>query len=784
MPQPGRIYRLEWLQANVWDGAAYEDIAGRNIRVDIFETGYQIPDIDTPEVIDMVPGGTPLTIDVIDNARDKFTPIKAKQATIRFKSDQNQGHVLDTFCDKPDDEWLVEITDVDSGGDMIFTGFLMLSDLEQLMQPDPNEVILVASDHLGALKDVPWSTDEGINPTGKYRIAEIIAMCLKKTGLSLDISVINNLRPGMGELVNTGTSTGFGVFSPNVISLGASMAGFFYPGQRFTVSGTVSNNTTFTVLAVTVFLTTQILVAETPVTETAPAPVTFTDDATGHIYDKCYIDAKTFEADINESENCYEVLSKILGFDCFLTQHRGFWWIMRVDEFDANNIYVAVFDQDGVLISPPNPLGTLVKDIGRLEIIKFANADLMMLPDRAYRMTRLTLNYVSPREILCNIDFSRGDLISASNPLDQTFQIECWTLRSGVPGNYSTIEGTTATIHRIYNVNGYETERYIVLTPRTTEEVSTIDDATYIESQAIPMDVNDKFTASVDYRLTHNEAGIEDVRLFRFVLHGIDDSWWILDHDPDGQNPVWRDTAGWTTFSGAGATDVNFDIEGWQTLSVEAPPLPVTGDVYCWLNQLNQNSASFDDHDIHFANLNLTYIPLINGSYQKYAGHYNQVTRATDPTKYKAALDEDVYIGDAPKKVLKGGIFILSGSSYVLVPVFYSSAQFALGPPTDGTFLHPYGWHQIQAVWNQYRNNTRFFSGSVRGLGASWPDLLYKYTLTDVNPNYQNRYFMLISFGQNWKDQMWSGVLAECYRIVPGRVYTDTFVFKYISDNG
>jgi hypothetical protein len=54
----------------------------------------------------------------------------------------------------------------------------------------------------------------------------------------------------------------------------------------------------------------------------------------------------------------------------------------------------------------------------------------------------------------------------------------------------------------------------------------------------------------------------------------------------------------------------------------------------------------------------------------------------------------------------------------------------------------------------------------------------------DINPNMQNRYFMLISFSQNWKDQMWKGTLAECYRIIPGRVYTDTFLFKYLTDNG
>lgn len=790
--QYGLEYRLEWLQASVWDGTTYNDIVGRTIRISIFARSVLIDDGETPEVITMTPGGSPLAIEVVDNDRNKYTPIKAKQATIRFKSDQNQGHVLETFCDRPDNEWLVHIKDV-GADEFIFIGFLMLSDLEQLMQPDPNEVTLVASDHLGVLKDIPLSDDAGANLTGKYRFAELIALCLKKTacesdplapGTDLGISVINNLRIGGGVLANTTTSTGFGTVQPNTITLGFTHAGFFYPGQRITVSGTVSNNGTFTVIAVGVLLVTFVLVAESLTTETVATPVTFTDEnSQGHIYDKGYVDAKTFETEIGESENCYEVLGKLLGFDGYVTQYRGRWWIMRVDEFDSNPIYVAQFDPDGVYVSIAEDT-TLVKDIGRTGVVKFANADLMMLPDRAYRLAKLVFNYASPREIICNIDFSRGDLISASNPLDQTFQIECWTLREGVPGFYGTVDGTTATIHRIFNSNNYEQERYITLTPRTTFETSSVDDATYIESQPLPIDVNDKFTASLDFRLTDNSVGIATVRLFRFVLHGIDGSWWILDCDVDGQNPVWRDTAAWTLFSGAGARDINFETEGWQTHSIEAPPAPISGDLYVWINQLNQNAASYDDHDIQFMNLNFTYLPYINGSYQKYNGHYNQVTRATNPTEWNAALDEEVFIGDAPKKILKGGIFVNTGTSYALATMFYSSAQFTLGPPTDLTFIHPYGWHQIQAVWNQYRNNTRFFSGSVRGLGELWPDLLYKYTLTDINPNYQNRYFMLISFGQDWKSQMWTAVLAEVYRTATGRIYTDTFLFKFISGNG
>ncbi|MGA4923463.1 hypothetical protein, partial [Bacillus subtilis] len=68
-----------------------------------------------------------------------------------------------------------------------------------------------------------------------------------------------------------------------------------------------------------------------------------------------------------------------------------------------------------------------------------------------------------------------------------------------VPGYYGTVDGTTATIHKLYNSINYEIERYIVLTPRTTYETSSINDATYIQSESIVVNEKDKLNVSADY---------------------------------------------------------------------------------------------------------------------------------------------------------------------------------------------------------------------------------------------------------------------------------------------
>lgn len=778
MSQYGREYRLEWLQSNVKSGISGTDISGRQIRVSIFQTSFIIGDLEVPEVIPMTAASEPLIVDILDNERNKYTPIKAKQATITFKSNTTQQQVIDTFCDWPDNEWYVEITD-NATGVFILKGFLMLSDMQGLLFPDPTIVSLVVSDHLGSLREKPLVDSSGLTPEGKYRIAELLSMCLKQTGLSLNIKVVNNLRHGGGQLTNSCVFS----FAGQYIVTSGLLTNFFYVGQQIVITGTASNNGTRIVTAVdNTGLVTQVTINAAIVSEVATA--TFTDSSSqSHLYEKIYLDAKTFEKEIGESEDCYEVLTKILGYDCFLTQYEGAWWIYRVDEFDDNGTYIASFDPDGSLdsIGGNTPI---VMDIGREEDVKFVNANNLMMPDRPYKSVRLNYSFEYPKEIVCNIDFTRGDVDDDSNPLDITYLLECWTLYEGVPGYYGTVDGTTARIHRIFDTLSYEIEKYIVLTPRTTFETSTINAATYIQSQAIPIEEQDRFTVSVDYKLTDNSVGIATKRLLRLVLNGNDGSWWILGEDSVGDGiPVWYDTSLWTTNSAKGGVDVDFESDNWNTISWEAPAAPVTGNLYIWLNQLNQNSAVYDSHDIKYSNLRFVYDPYINGTYQKFSGQYNQVTRADEPDKYNAKLEDRVYISDAKKVLQKGCMFIShdGGTTFYRAQIYYSAAQFSLGYPPDDSYLHPFGWHQIQAVWNQHRWNTRFFESSVLGLGENWPDVVYKYSLTDSNPNTNNRYFILISYSQNWKNQVWDAVFAECFRTDEGRVYTDDFIFKLIT---
>ena len=747
------------------------------VRVNIYKTDVLIPDADTPQVVSMKGSGKPLTISVTNNDRNKLSVIRSTEAKIEVLTET--GIDISTFTGGPDNLWYVEI--LLNQTDYIFKGFLILADISQSFQPEPQVLVLTASDCLGLLKDIPLVDLDGEVPTGKQKICFYLAYALNKTGMRLPMYVVNNLRHGTGSrtvsYVNF-SNPGSTIFFPS------ETVDMFYDGQKFEVTGgSVSNlNSEFTVTAVNGGGT-NIEVSPAPVHESGALNVIFEDiSSRGHLYNTVYLDAKTFESEIGECEDCYSVLEKILGYDCFICQYLGSWWIFRVDEWDENQIYVTIFDGAGVYQTDEGATDYNMS-IGDAETIEFALADAIVERERPLNFAKLVYRYEYPKEVPCNVDFSRGDVIDDTLP-EKTYQLECWTLREGVPGYYGSVDGTTATIHRIFNGVEYETDRYIVLTPRTSFESSSINDATYIESEGIPIREKDKFTTSVDWR-TENDITTSlssNVRLFRCVLNGDDGSWWILGEDTVGDGVhKWFDTALWTINSAKGVVSVVLgdDDTEWKNISWDAPPAPVTGTLYLWMNQLNQLSSANDTIDVWYSNLTFDYYPLINGSYQKYTGQHQKVYRATDG--YLNKLDSEVYMSDSPTKLGKGAMFLLIDGAYVLTYVFYPVNVYPSGPP-DITPCHPYGELQIRSVWNQGVYANWIFSGNMWPIGEDWPAMIHKYILTDSHPATVNRYFTSVGYEQDWKSGMMNNTLIEVYDRVNLKSYSEPREFKYITN--
>lgn len=871
--QPGIIYRLSWntVESQTSTSATTSvTIPAMAMVVDILDTETLIDDADTPVVFDLTPTGSPLIIRIINNDRDKFSPIRAKQATIQFISDKSQFQDVTTFTDSSDNRWSVQIT---ADGNPVFYGFLMLPDSSMPFQPDPNVVQLTASDHLGSLKDLPLTKDDGTNPIGKFKIGELIAMCLKKTGLELDIVVINNLRAGSGSVSPTETIFTAPV-GTNEIRVSSTYGAFFYPGQIINVTGTVNNNTTYHVVTVTddgstVFVT----VSDTVSTPESSFSTTLTDDASsGHFYDKVWLDIKTFEQEIGVSEFCYTVLEKILGEDCFLSQWQGKWYIARVDEYDNHSIYPATFNSDGIFQSF-DAHTSYSKSIGAAEVRRFANADQLLEFDRPNNFIKNTYRYLTPAEIPDNADYSRGDVTTRVTETGYTaYNLDQWGI-GNLWGSAETLPDIDAVILRSFNTLGDETSRFIMLT-----QPSGLTGAfNYIRSSAIPVGFNDKINVSFDVSAMTNPSGDGILQVCFIVLYAFDgtvyiqnptntSTTWLNDdtqppltwHTTDAQLSLFRTGLNLAFHDSGSNVTVKTD---WQSCSIECTSVPKDGELRLYFFAGNQNPGSFDDIKLRYQNLKVEYRPYIGGSYQKYTGNYDKVQRSD--TGFLSKREKEVSVQDSQKPLFKGAFFIISNtrllhsgsitfaapntmsvsgykvnsyskgqriiitgtnagvytvssvtyhiigntteidveeqtittvtesatiSEYIwrLTTQWYSAApNYTADPPASIGFpaslsdLHSYSYIQSYSVWNQYKNANRIISGGVLGLGSMWCDAFDKISLTDNNPNTNNRYFMLLSFEQNWKTALWSGVFIEDYRTDLGRDTTSSHEFKY-----
>lgn len=779
MSQYGLIYQLAWDTTDVVLGPGLA-VPAKSIVVSIFDTEVVIPDDEDPEVIMLQPAGNPLTLSSVNNDQDKLFQVRSKQLVIRFLSDTLQGQMLSTFADGSDNRYYVEAV---AGTDNFFKGFLMLSDMHQPFYPDPVVCELIASDHLGILKEIALTDETGANPMGKYRIAELLSFVLLKTGLSLSLNAINNVKHGTGifSLPDAGFSSALNSFITT-----SDAFNYFYVGQEVIITGTSSNNGTWTVTASQGFgigLIIVTIVGGTVVDEPAANP-TFEDTSSGHLYDKIYLDAKTFEKEIGLSEDCYTVLQKILGEDSYITQWKGEWWIMRVDEMEDGVNYYAQFLSDGTFNGYFSPINA-VRQIGDTKTIVHADAATDLGFNRPHLFARETYRYQNPLEIPCNIDFDRGTVITppdlAAGSSTGVYSLECWDfLREGSPSIGSNIDqpafaGSVGTLNKLFEF-GYEKDKWLVI--QTAGGFRH-----YFKSEGIPVQVGDKVDIGYQFRKAVDDA-TTNIFTAHIRLAGDDGFFYDWDYDQPSNVSFWQQkTDADIVFDNMWRSDVSgIDISLWQTINAESLPMPVSGTLYI---RLLNTFASPDQ--VHFQNLSVEIRSFINGSYGRYDGHYNKVTRIP-PTGYNANRDEQVYLGDSPRKTFKGAMFFLrTDGVYMLTVKFWSSAPFALGNPPDTSYYHPWGYLQAFAVYNQVRAGLRVFEASLYGLftGESpdqWPDLMNKYLLTDTNDNTDNRVFMLVSFEQDYKTCKWTGTLIEVYNTVTGKISTDTFEFKYLTD--
>lgn len=480
------------------------------------------------------------------------------------------------------------------------------------------------------------------------------------------------------------------------------------------------------------------------------------------LLDNCYLESKTFEEEINISEDAYSALSKVLrSLGAFVQQRNEAWYITSVDEMeDSNNTYWR-FDTDGVRVGT-SITANYLQQIGSTETIKFSQEDQLLQFRSRNWFARLDYNFEYPIEIIDNINYDRGNFNGVVVPPAgyTAYHLDEWASQRNFPHSGTPL--ISPIILRKF-VNDYETERFISI-----PAVNTGGNTEYIRSNAIPVILKDKFTFSFDFRFPSNLTGtgmVTDLIGYVYIQSGAT----VYSLSNDGK---WNSGSGFTITHqwNRGTTDER----EWMNVSVEADPVPISGNVYVCLLK---SSLYGNTTDTYFSNISFEYIPYIDGVYKKITGQYNKWYL---DLVVKPNFTDEVNISDSPKPLFKGALFIYDGSGYVLVSRFYN--LWRTPTPTDPDDYYNFGKIQALGYWNQYNRAMRVFDGSMQGLNSSTgvPDCTWKYELTDANDNADNKIFMCVGFEQDFYSCEWKGTFIEVHDTVIGKTFDDDFLFKYI----
>jgi hypothetical protein len=776
-----KTYRGEFTNSQV----LYLDNSGFEQNVIVLIIDQTDPSDSTVE-IDMA--DNPVTIRVVDNNEDKFTPIRSKSCEIRLHTNPNINII--TFGSGGDNQYKVQIC-MNYTDNIIFEGWLSISDLRQDFQPDPNVLILTATDGLGFLKDVPLTDYNGDNFKGPNRLADYIAGCLAKTGLD------------------------------------------------------------------------KTLIAEMNVKESTQVTTYL-----GQFYHTMYVDAQTFASGVNEFEDCFTVLEKILGEYCELSQQKNEWYIRAIDEYDwANSIQIR-FTSSGVIQSQL-PEVAYNKEIGSdmsQYSIGFMNDDTQVSLQRPAKFTRHIYNFNLPDEIPCNVGFNRGEFIA--NLPDETvdgktytvksYSVDCWDpLWSNTSSD--DYQATGIYIKKLFDEFGNEFAHSLNLDDNASR-------FTFVMSDPIQVRSKDKFNLSLERRLSTDVTGsgsFIDLHV-QVRLYGNNGTFWTHDSGTS-VDPA----KAWVQCTSTFRTNQKFfaiegDVTNDMTEAIglfdgECAEIPVTGEIRILLYR---SSLYGNTRDTYFSNVQFDYIPWVNGSYLRYKAQEHKVEQLGD---YKASRDKEVFISDGPSLIYRGclqkvtgtsviytgsvqfndgnqmvisgnqflnfrvgtdivitgtvnnnittkivsnyynplsnnslitvsGIFIneivsctISRNLFGFTEGFYNAAVNPSGPP-DPSYIKPFGQIQSEAVWNQFNRVFSIFEGTLDGLDTyvldsldryDLPDLMHSFFLRDLHPATTNKKFKLLHFDQDPDLCEWNGVFIEVLDYTIPKVYTG-HSFKYL----
>lgn len=757
------------------------------------EIYYDFP----PNEIELEMADNPVVFQTVDNSEDKFTTIKSKSCTIRVHTNDDVNAMA--FAGGGDNQYKVQIA-VNNETDVIFTGWLSISDLGQTFQPDPNVLVLTATDGIQFLRDLPFSDSEGRFVTQNHPLIKYIAWALQKTGLELDIWVQMN------------------VLEQNAIYEYPEyhLYNYIYLNAQTFEAGIGELEDCYTVLQ-------KILGEFCELSQQKNKWFIKSIDEAGYENMRiCRFDYQGIPIDYTTQNYLKEIgASETMAFmndDARLSLQRPYKFVEHTYNYEYPQELVENIDfERGEATTEPDPDAPTSTGVYK--------------PD-GWTLARAGDGTGGAWLDLYQQTGARGEIIKE---FEYGYEVD----------RYMVVE------HE--DVAGTDYIHYVKSTPfyvqkgdrlKISVDVGQEDDLNIINPVHVWLEADTSYyTWELDVTSV-NSQGLPITNQ------------WVTKNKPltasISDNPfaeMWR-------MQLDSSLDANDDLPKFTNISGEIE-IPADGKIWIRLG-INFNIFA----PIYFSNLSIEIIPKINGSFQKYTGQRhiseqqvdNKASRSnevymTDAPRLemkgamtRTLLDQIVYSGNAafedgngvtldgfltPIFNVNDYIRITASSSnngkfrivdtnyssitnktvltfeedtqseigtcqiesykYELVDSFYDSILYpGGGVPTED--IYPYGQHQNQAVWNQYNRVFSAFEATVDGLDTdtvdalslpNLPDLLHCFEQTDAHPATNNKQFKVLHYEQDTDNCEWGLYMIEVSDSTIPKTYNG-HSFKYI----
>lgn len=742
------------------------------------------------QTISLEMADTPLKIQTIDNAEDTFTVIKSKQAEILIHS--GNGIDISVFAEGGDNRFYVEIETQAEG--IIFKGFLSTADLRQTFMPDPNIILLTATDGLGFLENEALVNFQEVTPTDKHTIIDFIVWALGKTGLSLSVKVCMNIREN-DAVPLVSDADGAGHFYK-----------FIYVDSKTFEAEIGTCEDCFKVLE-------KILGENSNLYQYKGQWLIMRPDEmeTGHEY---YF--TTFDYQGNFVSNTTETFSKDVGVNLALS------WMNDDAELSLDRPYKSIiekfnykypaeivcnidFSRGVTEITPPDL--TAADSTGTYQVdCWFVRRISGSITSTIYIEKRFEFGYEKDRYLVITpkagtatpYDFAQSVPIEVTEGDKIDFGVD-WRFRANIPGASSA----TYFPCQIYILadNG---DRYYWYNPDTPILIETFK---WVKRDAIDGEANFYMPSIVqaDYKYTDwttvnaslDQAPVTGQLFIGLIqLHQGNDA----GDDQDGFfsnlsvtiRPLINGSFQNYIGQSSNVTQDNSKVKAVRDKEVflsDAPRVAMKG-------ALLKEGAGLVIYagDAAFGNVgqfeiagNVFGLFMVGQTITITGSVSNNITAAIVDVNYSIIGDATTVYTDGVTVNESTVAITVTQRTYVLAGLFYNAALHTSGPSAGD--LMPFGTLQAFDIWNQFNRVMRTFEGTIDRTDSSTqlPDLLHKYILKDINPNTTNgstqfRIFILLHFDVDFLLCSWGAFFREVFNTDKPKIY-ETFEFKYLTQD-